>query len=113
MKSTCLPRPLIPAWTSPRRAAERPSARGRSVRLDRDEVLRLTGGQCLEVKSGVLWLTGTPAQGDILLSAGERFELRGGSSFVAQALEDAEFFLAPLPRPSARNLSLLCRGFLL
>lgn len=43
----------------------------------------------LEVESGVVWLTETPAQGDILLRAGSKHILRGCGPVVLQALESA------------------------
>jgi Protein of unknown function (DUF2917) len=66
------------------------------IRLPRGKIIRLeknSGVKSLESKSGVIWLTGTPANGDVLLSPGERFELRGNWPFVIQALEPAKLSL--------------------
>lgn len=68
----------------------------RSVCLRANEVLRLekpSRTQSLAVRSGTIWLTGTPAQGDVLLQAGDRFHLTTGWPFVLQALGDAEMVL--------------------
>ncbi len=66
------------------------------IRLPREKVIRLeknSGVESVETKSGVVWLTATPANGDVLLSSGERFELRDNWPFVIQALEPAELSL--------------------
>jgi hypothetical protein len=66
------------------------------IRLPREKVIRLemkSGVKSVEAKSGMVWLTGTPANGDVLLSPGERFELRDNWPFVIQALEPAELSL--------------------
>lgn len=66
------------------------------IQVPREKVIRLeksSGVKSVEVKSGIVWLTGTPANGDVLLSPGERFELRDNWPFVIQALEVAELSL--------------------
>lgn len=66
------------------------------VRLPREKVIRLemkSGIKSIEAKGGVIWLTGTPANGDVILSRGEQFELRDNWPFVVQALEPAELSL--------------------
>lgn len=63
------------------------------IQLQRGKVIRLeksTGVKSVEVSGGVIWLTGTPANGDVVLSTNERFELRENWPFVIQALEAAE-----------------------
>ncbi|HEV2692789.1 MAG TPA: DUF2917 domain-containing protein [Verrucomicrobiae bacterium] len=67
-----------------------------TVSLPREKIFRLeknSGVISIEIASGVVWLTGTPADGDVLLSSGERFTLPNTRPFVIQALEPAEFSL--------------------
>lgn len=45
------------------------------------------------VHRGVVWLTSTPAKGDVLLRPGDRFELQDNWPYVIQALESAELAL--------------------
>ena len=47
----------------------------------------------IEVVRGTIWLTGTPAEKDVVLQAGEKFRLAGGEKFVVEALADAEIIL--------------------
>jgi hypothetical protein len=42
----------------------------------------------MEVYSGIVWLTGDPADGDVLLRAGDSCELKGRWVYVAQAMDD-------------------------
>ena len=66
------------------------------IRLARGQVIRLEkkpGVYSVEVTSGKVWLTGTPANGDVLLAPRERFELPDNWPFVIQALEPAGFSL--------------------
>jgi hypothetical protein len=56
-------------------------------------VLALREPGSVRVVSGTVWLTGTPAQGDVLLQAGERFCLKRHFPFVAEALEKVEMVL--------------------
>jgi hypothetical protein len=61
--------------------------------LKRDEVIRLerrSGIKCIKVKSGTIWLTSTPAAGDVLLGAGDGFECEKHWPYVLQALSASE-----------------------
>ncbi len=67
-----------------------------TVSLPREKIFRLdknSRASSIEIISGVIWLTGTPADGDVLLSGGERFVLQDKRPFVIQALEPAEILL--------------------
>ena len=73
-----------------------PAAEPPAVCLCSNEVIRLTevsGFQQVEVRSGTIWLTGTPAKGDVLLRPGERFHLTHDWPFVLQAMNDARIIL--------------------
>lgn len=48
----------------------------------------------IEVLRGTIWLTGTPAEKDVVLQAGDEFRLADGEKFVIEALTDAEIILA-------------------
>jgi hypothetical protein len=64
------------------------------VHLPRGMVLSLdqAGGiTCLELSSGVVWVTGTPARGDTILRPGEPYEFGDQWPYVIEALVDAEF----------------------
>lgn len=64
--------------------------------MKRGEIIRLekaSGVRNVETKNGVVWLTGTPADGDVLLQNGEQFELRNNWPYVIEALEPAELLL--------------------
>jgi hypothetical protein len=66
------------------------------VQLLRDKTIRLekrSDIQSAEAKSGMIWLMGTPAHGDVILSADDRFEFQDDWPFVIQALEPAELSL--------------------
>lgn len=43
----------------------------------------------LHVHEGVVWLTRTPADGDVILRAGDRLDLGHGWPIVVQALQDS------------------------
>lgn len=60
--------------------------RGKVVNLDRGD-----GVSRLELTHGTLWITGTPARGDTVLSAGEVYEFGNRWPYVVEALSDAEF----------------------
>ncbi len=62
--------------------------RGQVIRLGKDLKIR-----CIQMMSGRIWLTGTPAQGDLILSGSERLELSDHWPFVIEALEPAELLL--------------------
>ena len=71
-------------------------ARTRSICMQRGEVIRLeqnSGVSHVEMQSGAIWLTGTPANGDVLLQNGEQFKLRGEWPYVIEALEAAGLLL--------------------
>ncbi len=76
--------------------ANRPTAKAQIIQLPREKIIRLeknSGIKSIVARNGIVWLTGTPANGDVLLSPGERFELRGNWPFVIQALEATELSL--------------------
>lgn len=76
--------------------ADRPATQVEIVRLPREKVIRLeksSGVKSIEVRNGIVWLTGTPANGDVLLSPGKQFGLRDNWPFVIQALETTEISL--------------------
>jgi hypothetical protein len=69
-----------------------------AIRLRDDEVVRLTrasGFARVEVRRGTIWLTGTPANSDVLLPAGEHFQFTNDWPFVLQAMGEAEIVLVP------------------
>jgi hypothetical protein len=71
-------------------------ARIETISLNRGEVIRLEkncGVKNIATKSGIVWLTGTPASGDVLLQNGEQFELQNQWPYVIEALEEAELLL--------------------
>src|SRR5215471_9845011 len=66
------------------------------VSLVRNELVCLhqnCGRQVVEVRQGIVWLTGAPACGDVILVRGDRFVFDEHWPFVLQALEDAEIEL--------------------
>lgn len=70
------------------------------MRLERGEVIRLEKNsdvRNIEAKNGVIWLTGTPAAGDVLLHSGEQLELQNNWPYVIEALERAELLLISNP----------------
>ena len=94
-------KPIAPAnwrhllWAALCAVAGRPaSATGaRFVRLRRHETMRLeksSGVKRLEVREGIVWLTGTPGKEDVLLQAGDHFEPGSAWPCVIEALEPAE-----------------------
>ncbi len=75
--------------------ATRRSARTKTIHLKRGEVIRLgknSGVRSIRAKSGVIWLTATPADGDVLLQSGESFELWSHWPYILEALEEAEVY---------------------
>jgi hypothetical protein len=71
-------------------------AQSHTILLRAHEVVRLTPESCvkhLEVRQGIVWLTGTPAQGDVLLRTGDRFDLNNHWPFVVEAIGKAEIIL--------------------
>jgi DUF2917 family protein len=72
------------------------SGKSRLVRLRPDELLRLTrdgGIASVEVRAGLVWLTSTPANQDVLLRSGGRIDLTDDWPFVLQALAETEILL--------------------
>lgn len=77
-------------------ATSRFRSRTKITFLKRGEVIQLeknSGVKNVETKSGVVWLTGMPANGDVLLQTGEKFELQNHWPYVFEALEPAELLL--------------------
>ena len=71
-------------------------ARAETCHLKRHHLIRLERKQQfkkIEVTSGVLWLTGTPADGDLILGQGETFEFQSGWPYIIEAIETAEISL--------------------
>jgi len=68
-----------------------------TVRLVRNELVHLRKGNHyreVSVRHGIVWLTGTPAGGDVILHCGGRFEFGKQWPFVLQAMEDSEIELS-------------------
>lgn len=64
------------------------------ARLPRGTVLTLKREDAvtrLELTGGNVWITGTPAWGDIVLGPGEVYEFGDGWPYVVEALSDVEF----------------------
>ena len=83
------------SWRNP--VVARPGVETTTFRLVRNELVRLqksSGLRAVYVRQGIVWLTGTPACGDVVLRKGDRFEFENQWPFVLQALEDAEIELA-------------------
>ncbi|EDY20507.1 hypothetical protein CfE428DRAFT_1704 [Chthoniobacter flavus Ellin428] len=77
------------------------NARPISLQLARGQVHRLDpadGVREIQVLDGVVWLTTTPAEGDILLRASDRFSTPNAGRIVFEALKDASVLLVPAPR---------------
>ncbi|MEP6672514.1 MAG: hypothetical protein ABJF10_25345 [Chthoniobacter sp.] len=73
-------------------AANVTNARPMSLQLARGEVYRVDrsdGVREIQVLDGVLWLTATPADGDLLLRAADRFSPAASWPIVFEALKDA------------------------
>lgn len=80
-------REIDPAFTNERHRVLRMQS-GELVRLDEKSQVSL-----LEVREGLIWLTGTPANGDILLERGNQLRLTDQWPFLVQALNDSEIAL--------------------
>ena len=66
------------------------------VSLRRNQVFtipKMPTTRCIEVRRGEVWLTGTPAERDIVLQMDETLCLANGHPFVVEALADAEIVL--------------------
>jgi len=74
------------------------SARPISLQLPRGQAHRLDaadGVREIQVLDGVVWLTTTPAEGDVLLRANDRFSTPNAGRIVFEALKDASVLLVP------------------
>jgi hypothetical protein len=70
---------------------------GESIRLRRDDVIRLYGenaGKVISCREGVLWLTQTGNPGDHLIHAGEAFSTGRPGRILIGALEDSLFVIS-------------------
>jgi len=47
----------------------------------------------IQVCQGAVWLTGTPAKADVILRAGENFELKDNCPYVVEALTEAKIVI--------------------
>ena len=97
MENACLQ--TLPRTVEPTRLrCEIAAGTGAGIcRLKRDETLSLekkTRAKMLQVNRGILWLTGTPANGDVILEAGQAFEFQNHWPYVIQALEASEICIA-------------------
>ena len=75
------------------RVDARRSSLPRAICLRRDEVVRLETDcevKRIRVREGQIWLTGAPADGDVVLGPGDEFELTGAWPFVLQALSNRD-----------------------
>ena len=66
------------------------------VRLGRNELVCLhqdCGRHVIHVRQGIVWLTGTPACGDVILFQGDRLVFDERWQYVFQALQEAEIDL--------------------
>ena len=63
-----------------------------SLGLPRRKVLRIDrrdGIRRIQVRDGVVWLTGSPGREDVLVRSGEEYRLPAAWPFVLEALSDA------------------------
>jgi hypothetical protein len=77
------------------------------IYLRRENVIRLEKGSAVntvEVTRGLVWLTGTPATGDMLLGAGDRLELQHDWPYVIQALANTELTLVQAGRAKKKPI---------
>jgi hypothetical protein len=65
-----------------------PGTRMEAVNLKPGRVLTFHKAGSIKVLEGVIWLTGTPADRDVILQSGEGFELKDNQPFVAEALTE-------------------------
>ena len=71
-------------------------AGAKSVVLRRGHVMTIadtSAARRIQVTQGAVWLTGTPAENDIVLQANESLGLTNHYPFVVEALTDAEITL--------------------
>ena len=82
----------LPTFQNPAAACEKAPSNAsfqQQVTLERDDVLCLdhnSGCAVIQVVQGTIWITSTPARGDVLLRSGERFQLHEDWPFVLQAM---------------------------
>lgn len=74
----------VPATTYSTEMAHLP--RGMVLSLDQSD-----GVTALELARGAVWITGTPARGDVVLGPGEVYEFGNRWPYVVEALSDSEF----------------------
>ena len=94
---------LISEWEQ---TSQTPATPARTVRLKRHAVIRLeksSGVKGIAIKSGVVWLTGTPAGSDVLLDQGGRFETAEDWPYIIEALEPGEIVLWMQPDSNRRR----------
>lgn len=65
-------------------------ARSKTVLMRPGRVMRIRQPGVIRVCDGVVWLTGTPAKMDVILRAGERFELKNHCPYVVEVLTEAK-----------------------
>lgn len=58
--------------------------------LKRGEVISIRRSGCVRILKGAVWLTGTPADEDVILTEGEIFSLKKHFPFVVEGLTEAE-----------------------
>jgi len=92
-RSSLLPSVLKPLGAEANRTAhdstrEHSFARHQVIRLEKEQAFTR-----VVVRSGVLWLTGSPANGDVLLHAGQAYSFENCWPYVIEALETSEFVL--------------------
>ena len=71
-------------------------AKAETCHLERGEVIHLEQTRQfkkIEVKSGVVWLTGTPADDDVILKQDQIFEFQNRWPYVIEAIEAAKISL--------------------
>ncbi len=86
--------PVMPMLQAP--AAAKPRTSGQRISLPRGQVFtipRRSGLRAIEILSGTVWLTATPADQDILLHTGDSFQLGPNAPYVLEALSPAESIL--------------------
>ncbi len=67
----------------------------------------------MHVLRGAVWLTGTPAEDDVILLPSDRFQTEARFPFLIQALEPAEVLLIPLTAKASRSQSAQRSSFIL
>jgi hypothetical protein len=65
-------------------------AGSKTVWLRPGRVMRIRQPGVIRIYDGIVWLTGTPAKMDVILRAGERFELKGDGPYVVEVLAEAK-----------------------